>query len=118
MRTPPLAQFKALNKHILAQMLMSKVMVNEETLPLILLKAEVPQNSNFLCLQLRMALVHVVHLSIQQLAACISSLLNNKNKKKKRQSTMHLIQDTMEGSTEIFKCLVLQWHSFGEPTCI
>lgn len=84
MRTPPLAQFKALNKHILAQMLMSKVMVNEETLPLILLKAEVPQNSNFLCLQLRMALVHVVHLSIQQLAACISSLLkNNKNKKKK-----------------------------------
>lgn len=87
---------------MLAQMLMSKVMVNEETLPLTLLKAEVPQNLDFLCLQLRMALVHVVHLSIQQLAACISSLL------KKNQTAMYLIQDTMEGSTVIFKRLVLQ----------
>lgn len=94
---------------MLAQMLMSKVMVNEETLPLTLLKAEVPQNLDFLCLQLRMALVHVVHLSIQQLAACISSLL-----KKKNQTAMYLIQDTMEGSTVIFKRLVLQWRSHWE----
>lgn len=82
MRTPPLAQFKGLNKHILAQMLMSKMMIHEETLPLSSLKAEVPQNLDFVCLQLRMALVHVVHLSIQQLAACISSLFKKKKKSK------------------------------------
>lgn len=58
-------------------------MVDEETLPLALLKAkeaEVPQNLNFPCLLLRMALVHVAHLSIQQLAACISSLLKKGSK--------------------------------------
>lgn len=55
-------------------------MVNEETLPLTLLKAE---NLDFLCLQLTMAVVHVVHLSIQQLAACISSLLKKEGEKKK-----------------------------------
>lgn len=82
MRIPHLPQFNGLYKHILAQMLMSKVMVNEETLPLTLLKAEVPQNLDFLCLQPRMALVHVAHLSIQQLAACISSLLIIKKKGK------------------------------------
>lgn len=80
MRTPPIAQFKGLNKKVLAQMLMSKVVVSEETCPLTLLNAEVPQHLDFLCLQLRMALVHVVHLSIQQLAACISSLLKKKAK--------------------------------------
>lgn len=82
---------------------MTKVTNNDDILLLTLLKAEVPQNLNILCLQLRMALVHVAHLSIQQLAACISSLIL-----KKRQNTMHLIQDTMEGSAVIFECLVLQ----------
>lgn len=85
---------------------MTKVTNNEDILPMILLKAEVPQNLNFLCLQLRMALVHVARLSVQQLAACISSII--KKKKKKRQNTMHIIQDTMESSAVIFECLVLQ----------
>lgn len=82
---------------------------------MILLKAEVPQNLNFLCLQLRMALVHVARLSVQQLAACISSLI--KKKKKKRQNTMHIIQDTMEclvlSSALFFSDLVVEEH-----TCI
>lgn len=82
---------------------MTKVTNNENILLLTSLKTEVPQNLNFLCLQLRMALLHVAHLSVQQLAACISSLI-----KKKRQNAMHLIQDTMEGSAVIFECLVLQ----------
>lgn len=58
-------------------MLTSKVAVDESTLPLTGKgRKQSPQNLDLLCLQLRrMALVHVVHLSIQQLAACISSLL-------------------------------------------
>lgn len=60
---------------------MTKVTNNDDILLLTLLKAEVPQNLNILCLQLRMALVHVAHLSIQQLAACISSLILKKKAK-------------------------------------